>query len=163
MTYPASAVPEYPTAPFGPGYALAYVPTVSLSWLDQSNLTAGPGGTLVPACPGAPLPVQIIGGGAGGGTVAQGAAGSAAWPVADGNSAAWQGAVQLTPGSGTPATPGRGLGFICTAAGTLTLTLANSSTMAFPIAASANLQTLGFAVTGVALSGGAAGSFWNLV
>ncbi len=102
-------------------------------------------------------------GGGTSGTVAQGAAGNAAWPVADGNSAAWQGVVALTPGSATPATPGRGLCFYCTAAGTLTLTFANASTMAFPIAASSSLQTLDFAVTGVALSGGAAGSFWNLV
>lgn len=84
-------------------------------------------------------------------------------PVSDGNSAAWQGVVALTPGSASPATPGRGLGFVCTAPGTLTMTLANGSTMAFPIAASAFLQTLGFAVTGVARSGGAAGAFWSLV
>ena len=159
MPYPS---PQFDYALTSPAVGFA-MPGAVINWLDQTNTTGSPGGTPVPACQGAPLPVQIIGGGGASGTVSQGAAGSAAWPVADNNSAAYQGVVALTPGSSTPATPARGLGFICTAAGTLTLALANGSSMAFPIAASPNLQTLGFAVTGVALSGGAAGTFWNLV
>ena len=165
MTEPAASPFEVVT-PASTGRGAVVMPGAVVNWLDQSNLSAGSGGTPVPACQGAPLPVQVVSGGAGGSTtstVAQGAAGTSAWPVADTNSAAFMGVVQLTPGSSTPATPARGLGFVCTAAGTLTITFANGSTMALPIAASPILQTLSFAVTTVALSNGAAGTFWNLV
>lgn len=81
--------------------------------------------------------------------------------TADANGAAYQGAVPIA--SGTPFTAGRGIGYVCTSAGTMTLTLANSSSIAVPIIASPGLQTLPFAATGLVLSGGAAGSFWNLI
>jgi hypothetical protein len=80
--------------------------------------------------------------------------------VTDTNSAAFQGVTAITPG--TPVAAARSLGFICTSAGTITLTLADSSVIAFPIVVSASLQTVPFAVTNVVLSAGAAGSFWNL-
>ena len=81
-------------------------------------------------------------------------------PVSDGNSAVWQGVVPITPGTAT--TPLRGLVFYCTASGAMTMTLADGSSMTFPIAASTSLETLDFAVAQIALSGGAAGTFWGL-
>ena len=101
----------------------------------------------------------IQSGGGASGTVAQGAAGATAWPVADSNSVAVQGVVPITPGTAT--TPLRGIAFYCTAAGNITLTLADNSTMTFPIAASPILQTIGFAVGNIALGTGTAGMFWG--
>ncbi len=66
MAYPAQAAPEYALPPPAPGYASAYVPSLLVTWLDQNNTAGGLGGTVVPACEGAPLPVQIVGGSAGG-------------------------------------------------------------------------------------------------
>ena len=91
------------------------------------------------------------------------AAGTAGNPVvtADANGAAFQGVVALASG-GAAVAAARSIGFICTASGTLTLTLADGSSIAVPIVAATNFQTLPFAVTAMVLSGGAAGSFWNL-
>ena len=80
--------------------------------------------------------------------------------IADSNSAAFQGVVALTPG--TAYTPLRSLGFVCTGAGNITLTLADGSTITLGIVASTTLQTLPFAVSQVALGSGTAGTFWNL-
>ena len=49
----------------------------------------------------------------------------------DSNSAAYQGVVAITPRTAT--TPLRGLGYICTTAGNINLTLADSSTITLPI------------------------------
>ncbi len=80
--------------------------------------------------------------------------------VADTNSAAFQGVVAITPGTAVAAA--RSLGFVITTAGTVTLTLANGSTLtiALPVA---GFSTLPFAVTNITLGTGTAGSFWNLV
>ena len=187
MTYPTPEA-AWPLPSMG-GAGLNFISPAMAVWLDQTNAAGGANGTPVPACQGAPLPVQVIGGSSGstftdasvapdGANAAQptsatqlgfwngtgyvAAQTGAGLPVSDSANAAWQGVVQITPG-GASVAPGRGMAFYCTAAGTLTMTLANGSTMAFPIAASASLQTLGFAVTAVALSGGAAGTFWGLV
>lgn len=80
-------------------------------------------------------------------------------PMADQNGAAYQGVVVITPGTSTPAL--RSLGYICTAAGNITLTLADASTITVPIAVG-GFATLPFAVTNVALGSGTAGNFWNL-
>ena len=113
------------------------------------------GAGFVPAQTGQPLPVAdpvIAAAQAGAGLKVQGT-------IADSNSAAYQGVVTIS--SGTATTPLRGLAFLCTAGGNITLTLADSSTMTFPIAASSNLQVLGFAVSNVALGTGTAGTFWG--
>lgn len=120
-------------------------------------------GSIAAPCGIAGNPLVVSGGGSPGGTastVAQGAAGSAAWPVTDINSAAFQGVVAITPGTATTAL--RSLGFIVTTAGNVTLTLADSSTITLALAASPQFQTLPFAVTNVALGSGTAGTFWNL-
>ncbi len=165
-----------------PGYSvgIGYGPDASYRAVttdifgDQKYVPVDANGNVCVGGSALPCPQASGTGGSGGGAVTQGS-GSTSNPwtvqfpqgtnqsVADTNSAAYQGVVALTPGSATPATPARGLGFICTAAGTLTLTLANGSTLAVPIAASAAFQTLSFGVTGIALSGGAAGTFWNLI
>lgn len=81
--------------------------------------------------------------------------------VADSNSAPFLGVAPITPGVTVAAQ--RSLGFICTAAGTVTLTLADASTLTIPLAVSAGaFQMLPFAVTKIALSNGTAGSFWGL-
>ena len=81
--------------------------------------------------------------------------------IADSNSAAFQGVVAITPGTATTAL--RSLGFIITAAGNVTLTLADNSTLTIPLQTSGGaFQVLPFAVTNVALGSGTAGSFWNL-
>lgn len=81
--------------------------------------------------------------------------------VSDSQSAGFGGVVAITPG--TPVAAQRTLGYICTVAGNITLTLADTSTITLPIAvAGGNFQTLPFAVTNVALGGSTAGTFWNL-
>ena len=81
--------------------------------------------------------------------------------VADSNSAPFLGVAQLTPG-GTAVAAQRSVGFVCTAGGNATFTFPDASTITLALAPSAQLQTLPFAVTGVALGTGAAGTFWNL-
>jgi hypothetical protein len=80
-------------------------------------------------------------------------------PVIDINGAAFQGVVPISPG--IPVLPARSLGFICTTAGNVTLTLADNSSITLAIPASTSFQSLPFAVTNVVLAG-AAGIFWNL-
>jgi hypothetical protein len=80
--------------------------------------------------------------------------------VNDPNSAAFGGAITVTPG--TPFTAGRSIGFVCTTAGNITVTLSDASTMTFPIVVSASLQTLPLAATNIALGGGTGGTFWSL-
>lgn len=80
--------------------------------------------------------------------------------TADANGAAYQGVVAITPGTATPAL--RSLGYICTTAGNVTLTLADGSTITLGLAVATTFQTLPFAVTNVALGTGTAGTFWNL-
>jgi len=76
-------------------------------------------------------------------------------------SAGYQGAIAITPGIAT--TPGRAIGFICTAAGSFTLTLADGSTITLPITTTAGaFQVLPFSVSSLALGTGTAGTFWNL-
>ena len=82
--------------------------------------------------------------------------------VADSNSAAFLGVITLTPGTAT--TAGRSIGYICTTAGNITLTLTNGSTITLPIqTAGGQFQTLPFAVTNVSLGSGTTGTFWNLL
>lgn len=81
-------------------------------------------------------------------------------PTVDANGAAFQGVVTITPG--TPVAAARSLGYVCTASGNVTLTLADGSTVTLALQASTSLQTLPFAVTNVTLGSGTAGSFWNL-
>jgi hypothetical protein len=80
--------------------------------------------------------------------------------VTDSNSAAFQGSTLITPGAAF--TAGRSVGFVCTAAGNITLTLPDGSTMTFGISVNPDLQTLSFAATNLALGSGAAGTFWSL-
>lgn len=80
--------------------------------------------------------------------------------VTDSSGAAYQGSSVITPG--TAAAPGRSVGYVCTTAGNITITLPDGSTMTFGISASADLQTLPFAVTLLTLNGSTAGSFWTL-
>jgi hypothetical protein len=94
------------------------------------------------------------------GAVNQGTAGSSSWLVSDNNSAPFASVVAITPG--TAFTAGRSIGYICTTAGNITLTFANSSTITFPIVASASLQTLPFSPVNLALGTGTVASFWNL-
>lgn len=95
--------------------------------------------------------------GPGSGAVAQA---NAPWATLDSNNAAFQGVIAITPG--TPVTATRSLGFLCTVAGNVTLTLADTSTITVGLVTSTTLQTLPFAVTNVALGTGTAGSFWGL-
>lgn len=80
--------------------------------------------------------------------------------VSDTNSAAFGGAVSVTPG--TPFAAGRSIGFVCTTAGNITVTLSDTSTMTFPIVVSPSLQTLPLAATNITLGSGTAGTFWSL-
>jgi hypothetical protein len=80
--------------------------------------------------------------------------------IADTNSAAFQGAVPITPGTALAA--GRAIGFICSASGNITLTIVDGSTITLPITVANQFQTFTFAVTNVALGSGTAGTFWNL-
>lgn len=91
-------------------------------------------------------------------SVRVGAPASNPLPTADINGAAFATAAALT--AGTVATPGRSVGVLATAAGTLTLTLAGGGTIALPVGA--GWQTFPFAATGFALSGGGAGTVYNL-
>ena len=99
-----------------------------------------------------------------GGTTAQaiqGIPGGVPMPTADANGAAFGGVIAVPPG--TPVTAGRSLGFVCTSAGNVTLTFADSSTLTMGIAtANAAFQTLPFAVIQVTLGTGTSASFWNL-
>lgn len=81
-------------------------------------------------------------------------------PVTDAANAAFQGVVLLTPG--TAATALRSVGYVITAAGTVSFTLADGSSITLSLPASAQLQMLPFAVTEVVLGTGTAGTFWNL-
>ncbi len=66
----------------------------------------------------------------------------------------------ITPGTAFAA-GGRSLFFVCTTAGTITVTFsANGRQVTFPIIASPALQSYPFNLTNVAL-GTAAGTFWN--
>lgn len=80
--------------------------------------------------------------------------------TADANGAAYQGVVAIT--SGVALAAGRGFGFVCTAAGNVTLTLADGSTITLALAVSPGLQTLPFAVTEAVLGSGTAATMWNL-
>jgi hypothetical protein len=80
--------------------------------------------------------------------------------VTDTSGAAFQGAATITPGTAT--TAGRSVAYVCTAAGNITITLPDASTMTFGIAASPDLQTLPFAVTLLTLGTGTAGTFWTV-
>jgi len=76
-------------------------------------------------------------------------------------SASYQGVVSITPGSLT--TPGRAIGYVCTAAGNITLDLVDGSSITLPISTAAGaFQVLPFAVSNLALGTGTAGQFWNL-
>ena len=79
---------------------------------------------------------------------------------ADPNNAPFTAATQMTAGQTYPAA--RTFGYVCTTAGTVTLTLSGGSTISLGIAVGAVLQTLPFAVKSYTLGGGAAGTFWNL-
>ena len=81
--------------------------------------------------------------------------------VADSNSAPFLGVTQLTPGGAAVAAQ-RSVGFVCTAGGNATFTFPDASTITLALSPSAQLQTLPFALTGVSLGTGAAGTFWNL-
>ena len=82
------------------------------------------------------------------------------FPVTDSSGGAFQGVVAIMPG--TPTTAQRSVGFICTSAGNVTLTLADGSTLTVAVAASSAFQSLPFAVTNVALGAGTAATFWGL-
>ena len=111
-------------------------------------------------------------GSAGGSVTAPGTSGSAAQAIqgvtggvplmtADANGAAFGGVVALTPGTAVSAA--RSLGYLCTGAGNITLTLADGSSLTVLIStANGAFQTLPFAVTQVTLGTGTAASFWNL-
>ncbi len=185
MTYPT---PEtvFTISPIGPGQPIRFAEASVMLWLDQNNTVGGAAGTLVPPCEGAPLPVSVVGGSSGGtftdasvapdgpsaaqptsatqlgfwnGTGYVPVQTGAGLPVTDTNSASVFGVVPITPG--TAITPLRGIAFICTAAGNITLTLADASTMTFPIAAGPALQVLGFSVGNITLGTGTAGTFWG--
>lgn len=80
--------------------------------------------------------------------------------VADTNSAAFGGVVAMTPGTATTAL--RSVGFVITAAGNVTFTFADGSTITLAEPASTAFTTLPFSVTTVALGTGTAGTFWEL-
>lgn len=81
--------------------------------------------------------------------------------TADSNNAGIQGVVAIAPGTATTAQ--RALGYVCTAAGAVTLTLADASTITVPIAVNGGaFQSMPFAVTNLALGAGTAGTFWGL-
>ena len=91
--------------------------------------------------------------------------GAAALPVADGNSAAFQGVVPITPGATAASAPLRGVGFVVTVAGNVTFTFADGSSLTIALqVAGGGFQSLPFAVTRVSYpaSGAAVGSFWGL-
>ncbi len=71
-------------------------------------------------------------------------------------------ATTLVPGNNYPA--GSALGYVCTTAGTLTMTLFDGSTINMPLSVNANfgISVLPFAVTRISLSNGLVGSFFNL-
>jgi hypothetical protein len=79
-------------------------------------------------------------------------------PVYDGNNQPYTTAAGLS--ANTPFTAGRAIGMACTAAGTLTLTLAGGGTINLPVYA--GWQTFPFSATQVSLSAGANGSVFNL-
>ncbi|WP_158933010.1 hypothetical protein [Acidisphaera sp. S103] len=82
-------------------------------------------------------------------------------PVSDINSAAFAGSTVITPGTAI-STPGRSIAFVCTTSGSITITLPDSSSMTFPIIASASLQTLPFNPTLLTLGSGTVGTFWTV-
>ncbi len=205
MTYPTPEVAYTLPQAIG-GISVQFVQASMVAWLDQTNAAGGANGTPVAACQGAPLPVQIVGGSAGGtftdasvapdgpsatqptsatqlgfwngtgfvpaqtgtpfpvqdallATAQAGAGLKVTGTIADSNSASVFGVVPITPG--TAITPLRGIAFICTTAGNITLTLADGSTMTFPIAAGPALQVLGFSVGNITLGSGTTGTFWG--
>ncbi len=137
--------------PAVPGFVVGHMPF----WIDTSDTSVNPFGLPRPVSDQSRFPVSTL--------PASGAPGSgAATPsyVLDANSAAFQGVVAITPG--VPTAAQRSLGFVCTAAGPATLTLADGSALTLSLAASPSFQSLPFAVTNVALGSGTAGSFWGL-
>ncbi len=124
-------------------------------WIDTSDSSVNPFGLPRPVSDQSRFPVSTM--------PAAGAPGSVASTptyVLDANSAAFQGVVGITPGTAT--SPLRSIGFICTASGQVTLTLADSSTITLGLVASPAFQSLPFAVSNVALGSGTAGTFWGL-
>lgn len=79
----------------------------------------------------------------------------------DTNSAAFVGAVSITPG--TPVTAARSLAYLCTGAGTVTLTYADTSTQTVTLpAATYPFATIPSAVTNVTLGTASGCTFWNM-
>jgi len=84
-------------------------------------------------------------------------------PTADANGAAFQGTYPFTgTGNTLTATPGRSLGYVCSASGTITVTFPDATAIPVPISAGAAFQSLPFAATQIVLSNGTAGMFWNM-
>ena len=155
MTAPLTSG-KYQVNPASTSAGPQYVPATVGMWLDSSDVTYGAAGRPRPFSAEYPLPVAS--------SPAAGSPGtSAATPnyVSDNQSMAYQGVVPLTPGTGGYA-PLRSIGFICTAAGPVTLTLADGSTITIGVTVSPAFQSLPFAVTEVMLGAGTAGTFWNL-
>ena len=137
--------------PAVPGFVVGHMPF----WIDTSDSSVNPFGLPRPVSDQSRFPVSTL--------PASGAPGSSAVSPAyevDGNSAAFQGVVAITPGTATPAQ--RSLGFVCISSGPVTLTLADASTLTLTLAASASFQSLPFAVTNVVLGTGTAATFWGL-
>ncbi len=106
-------------------------------WIDTTDSSVNPFGLPRPVSDQSRFPVSTV--------PATGSPGSgAATPtyVLDANSAAFQGVVAITPGVATP--PQRSIGFICTASGAITLTLADTSTVTIGLVASPAFQSLPF-------------------
>ena len=137
--------------PAVPGFVVGDMPF----WIDTTDTSVNPFGLPRPVSDQSRLPVSTM--------PASGAPGSGASTpsyVMDANSAAFQGVVAITPGAPTVAQ--RSLGFVCTAAGPVTLTLADASTLTLSLVASPTFQSLPFAVSNVALGTGTAGTFLGL-
>ena len=112
-----------------PGFVIGHMPF----WIDTTDTSVNPFGLPRPVSDQSRLPVSTL--------PASGAPGSGATTpsyVLDANSAAFQGVITITPG--LPTTPQRSLGFVCTTAGPVTLTLADGSTVTLSLAASPSLQ-----------------------
>ncbi len=140
----AAAPPSKPgyqiNVPVSSYLAPNFVPSQVPMWLDTTTTMTNPDGTTFSL----PRPVSD----------------QSPLPAVDANSAAFQGVIAITPGTATTAE--RSLGFICTTSGTVTLTLADGSTITLGLIASSAFQSLPFAVTNVALGSGTAGTFWGL-
>ncbi len=124
-------------------------------WIDTTDTSVNPFGLPRPVSDQSRLPVSTL--------PASGAPGSSSGTpsyVVDANSAAFQGVVAIVPG--TPTNAQRSLGFVCTASGNATLTLADGSLLTLGLVASPSFQSLPFAVTNVVLGSGTAAVFWGL-